>query len=88
MQFILRTADGPIATADEARMQLDFGDYSTDLRLRLLVWLHAGGRVGGALTGMTADPGAVPGDDPGNDPGAVVGYFSGAGCAPACGVEN
>ncbi|MEC7361446.1 MAG: hypothetical protein VYA42_03150 [Pseudomonadota bacterium] len=84
MQFILRTADGPIATADEARMQLDFGDYSTDLRLRLLVWLHADGRAGGAFTGMAENPDA----DPGADPGAVVGYFSGASCAPACGVEN
>ena len=84
MQFILCTADGPIATADEARLQLDFGDYSTDLRLRLLVWLHADGRAGGAFTGMAENPDA----DPGADPGAVVGYFSDAGCAPACGVEN
>lgn len=84
MQFILRTADGPIATADEARLQLDFGDYSTDLRLRLLVWLHADGRAGGAFTGMAENPDAGSGADP----GAVVGYFSGAGCAPACGVEN
>ena len=80
MQFILRTADGPVATADEARLQLDFGDYSADLQLQLLVWLHADGRAGGAFTGMA--------DDPDADPGAVVGYFSGAGCVPACGVEN
>ena len=88
MRFIFHTDDGPVATADKAWLRLDFGDYSTDFRLQLLVWLHAGGRVGGAFTGMTADLGADPGDDPGDDPGAVVGYFSGAGCVPACGVEN
>ena len=80
MQFMLSAADGPIATADEVRLQLDFRDYSTDLRLPLLVWLHADGHTGGAFTGMA--------EGPRPDPGVVVGYFSGAGCAPACGVEN
>lgn len=37
MQFILQAAEGPIATAHEARLQLDFGDYSTNVRLRLFV---------------------------------------------------
>ena len=84
MRFVFHTDDGPVATADKAWLRLDFGNYSADLRLRLLVWLHADGRAGGAFTGMTADPGV----DPGAVVGAVVGYFSGAGCAPACGVEN
>ena len=92
MRFVFHTDDGPVATADKAWLRLDVGNYSADLRLRLLVWLHADGRAGGAFTGMTADPGVDPGVDPGADPGAVVGavvgYFSGAGCAPACGVEN
>ena len=88
MRFVFHTDDGPVATADKSWLRLDFGNYSADLRLRLLVWLHADGRAGGAFTGMTADPGVDPGADPGAVVGAVVGYFSGAGCAPACGVEN
>ena len=84
MRFVFHTDDGTVATADKSWLRLDFGNYSADLRLRLLVWLHADGRAGGAFTGMTADPGV----DPGAVVGAVVGYFSGAGCAPACGVEN
>ena len=84
MRFIFHTDDGPVATADKAWLRLDFENYSNDFRLKLLVWLHADARIGGAFTGMTAYPSA----DPRDDPGAVVGYFSGAGCAPACGVEN
>ena len=57
MRFVFHTDDGPVATADKAWLRLDFGNYSADLRLRLLVWLHADGRAGGAFTGMTADPG-------------------------------
>ena len=80
IRFVLRDAKGPVATAEKARLLLDFGDYRADVRLHLLVWLHADGRAGGAFTGVTGDPEWGL--------GALAGYFSGAGCTPACGVEN
>ena len=80
IRFVLRGFDGPVATAEDARLLLDFGDGGTDIRLRMLLWLHADGRAGGAFAGMA--------DDPDAGPGAIVGHFSGVGCAPACGAGN
>lgn len=80
IRFVLRTANGPVATAEKARLLLDFNHYRADVRLHLLVWLHADGRAGGAFTGVAGDPEWGL--------GALAGYFSGAGCRPACGVEN
>ena len=85
MHFTLTGAGGALIAANLARLRLDFGDYSTRLRLHLLVWLQADGRVGGAFTGITdgdpADP-RLP------DPGGIAGYLSGAACFPVCGAEN
>ena len=80
IRFVLRTANGPVATAEKARLLRDFNHYRADVRLHLLVWLHADGRAGGAFTGVAGDPEWGL--------GALAGYFSGAGCRPACGVEN
>ena len=78
MNFVLRRADGPVASAEDARLQLDFAEHRADIPLQLLVWLHADGRAGGAFAGMAQDP------DTG--PGAILGYFSG--CVPVCGAAN
>ena len=83
MRFVFHTDDGPVATADKAWLRLDFGNYSADLRLRLL----SGSMPTGARRRLHRHE-ANPGVDPGAVVGAVVGYFSGAGCALACGVEN
>ena len=85
MHFALAGTGGALIAADLARLRLDFGDDSTRLRLRLLVWLQTDGRVGGAFTGM---PAGDPADPRLPDPGGIAGYFSGAACFPVCGAEN
>ena len=75
MQFILRTADGPIATADEARLQLDFGDYSTDLRLGFL--------SGSMPTGAPAAPSPAWQRIPMPVPGPIPGPLSAISAVPA-----
>lgn len=80
MHFVLRNSHENLFIDEEARLRLVIDRKTTHLTTSLLAWRGPLRRLAGIFVGMPADGSA--------DLGSFAGQFSGAECAPSCGVEN